>query len=75
MGIFDRFTSSLDGGNNCREGQFIDCRPNGTGETISGAYWECGDCGHVPVRREDANCPGCGAHMEWDPNDPEHQEQ
>lgn len=57
------------------EGQFVDCRPNGTGETISGAYWECGDCGHVPVRREDSTCGGCGAVMEWDENNPDHQER
>lgn len=54
------------------EGQFID---KDTGQEIEGAYWACGSCDYRPVRRDDGNCPQCGEIVDWDPNDPEHQEQ
>ena len=48
---------------------FID---QGTGQEISGAYWACGACGHVPIREGDSRCPACGDSVDWDPNNPEH---
>lgn len=39
------------------EGSFTDAE---TGQDVDGAYTVCGDCGYLPVREHDANCPGCG---------------